>query len=108
MTDARRNYETTRDEFIADYLDRHGHNQATRTEAEDLADEWRDVARDAVQFARLAVKRAESRKFKHADYAHQIASDVMEVVHDVVEFQPEPDWKLISAAIKLAMSEGES
>ena len=105
MTDARRNYETTRDEFIADYLDRHGHNQATRTEAEDLADEWRDVARDAVQFARLAVKRAESRKFGHVvDVAYECAMSVYGDSADIMPYRA----SMISAAIKLAMSEGES
>lgn len=106
MTDARRNYETTRDEFIADYLDRHGHNQATRTEAEDLADEWRDVARDAVQFARLAVKRAESvsNPFRDIDILG-VSFDVAATIYDF-----DDDWRdeVISAAIKLAMSEGES
>ena len=106
MTDARRNYETTRDEFIQDYLDRHGHNQATRTEAEDLADEWRDVARDAVQFARLAVKRAESvsNPFRDIDILG-VSFDVAAAIYDF-----DDDWRdeVISAAIKLAMSEGES
>lgn len=106
MTDARRNYETTRDEFIADYLDRHGHNQATRTEAEDLADEWRDVARDAVQFARLAVKRAES--VMGMPHVFDVAWEAFSVIyldHD----EPMLDYAgLTAAAIKLAMSEGES
>ena len=105
MTDARRNYETTRDEFIADYLDRHGHNQATRTEAEDLADEWRDVARDAVQFARLAVKRAESVMGwpQVVDVAYESA---MSVYGDTDDITPRRA-AMITAAIKLAMSEGE-
>lgn len=107
MTDARRNYETTRDEFIADYLDRHGHNQATRTEAEDLADEWRDVARDAVQFARLAVKRAESVSDKR-DLFH-CALDAFEGVYSNEQIPSlEEAGYLMAAAIKLAMSEGES
>ena len=104
MADARRNYETTRDEFIQDYLDRHGHNQATRTEAEDLADEWRDVARDAVQFARLAVKRAE-----FADgtaHVFDVAYGAASLIYDSLRRDA---WRvlMISAAIKLAMSEGE-
>ena len=106
MTDARRNYETTRDEFIQDYLDRHGHNQATRTEAEDLADEWRDVARDAVQFARLAVKRAESVSDKR-DLFH-CALDAFEGVYSNEQIPSLEAGYLMTAAIKLAMSEGES
>ena len=103
MTPALKNYLSTRDEFIADYLDRHGHNQATRMEAEDLADEWRDVARDAVQFARLAVKRAESAKgeLKLPD----VAEWVLEQIY------PDPGimaTRVQFDAIKLAMSEGES
>ena len=105
MTDARRNYETTRDEFIADYLDRHGHNQATRTEAEDLADEWRDVARDAVQFARLAKKRAESVRHVRVEDVAWEAFSAIYLDHD----EPVLDYAgLNAAAIKLAMSEGES
>ena len=105
MTDARRNYESTRDEFIADYLDRHGHNQATRTEAEDLADEWRDVARDAVQFVRLAKKRAESaRHIRIVDVAWEAFSAIyLDYDDPVVNYAA-----LNTAAIKLAMSEGES
>lgn len=104
MTDARRNYESTRDEFIQDYLDRHGHNQATRTEAEDLADEWRDVARDAVQFARLAVKRAESAEdtLNLFDLAYETAITVYSWCDSLIG-RP----STIYAAIKLAMSEGE-
>ena len=105
MTDARRNYESTRDEFIQDYLDRHGHNQATRTEAEDLADEWRDVARDAVQFARLAKKRAESARHVRVEDVAWEAFSVIYLDHD----EPMLDYAgLTAAAIKLAMSEGES
>ena len=105
MTPAIKNYESTRDEFIQDYLDRHGHNQATRTEAEDLADEWRDVARDAVQFARLAVKRAESVMGwpNVLDIAYEFA---MSVYDDDDAITPRRA-SLITAAIKLAMSEGE-
>ena len=106
MTDARRNYETTRDEFIADYLDRHGHNQATRTEAEDLADEWRDVARDAVQFARLAVKRAESVSDKRG--TAMCALEAFEAVYSNQKMISFEHAHLVSDAIKLAMSEGES
>lgn len=103
MADARRNYETTRDEFIQDYLDRHGYNQATRTEAEDLADEWRDVARDAVQFARLAVKRAESSGQREQDIL-DLAYSCFECVYLDAQISPH----VVFAAIKLAMSEGES
>lgn len=107
MTDARRNYETTRDEFIQDYLDRHGHNQATRTEAEDLADEWRDVARDAVQFARLAVKRTGSAVFRRDAYVEQAAYEAFIAFDEACRFEPAPNMTLAALAIKLAMSEGE-
>ena len=105
MTPALKNYLSTRDEFIADYLDRHGDNQATRTEADDLADEWLDVARDAVQFARLAKKRAESaRHIRIEDVAWEAFSAIY-LDHD----EPVLDYAgLNAAAIKLAMSEGES
>lgn len=106
MTPALKNYLSTRDEFIQNYLDRHGHNQATRTEAEDLADEWRDVARDAVQFARLAVKRAESVSDKR-DLFH-FALDAFEGVYSNEQIPFLEAGYLMTAAIKLAMSEGES
>lgn len=107
MTPALKNYLSTRDEFISDYLDRHGHNQATRTEAEDLADEWRDVARDAVQFARLAVKRAESAMDSSHTHVVDVAYEcAMSVYGDSDEITPRRA-AIITAAIKLAMSEGE-
>ena len=106
MTPAIKNYESTRDEFIQDYLDRHGHNQATRTEAEDLADEWRDVARDAVQFARLAVKRAESVSYELT--VEECAESALAIIYDLDsdKYQAAACY-LMGSAIKLAMSEGE-
>ena len=106
MTPAIKNYESTRDEFIQDYLDRHGHNQATRTEAEDLADEWRDVARDAVQFARLAVKRAES--VMGTPHIFDVAWEAFSAIYLDYDDPVVNYAALNTAAIKLAMSEGES
>ena len=104
MTPVLKNYLSTRDEFISDYLDRHGHNQATRAEAEELADEWRDVARDAVQFARLAVKRAES--VLGTPHIFDVAWEAFSAIY-LDSDEPMKYAELNAAAIKLAMSEGE-
>lgn len=67
-------YQAAYNEFIADFVERHGNNQATRDEAHEWADRIVSTAKDSWS---LCLKYANSRVLAH-DAANDLCAALME------------------------------
>lgn len=69
MTDKLNTHQTAYNEFIMDFVERHGNNRATRDEAHEWADRIVSMARDALA---LCLKYSDDRSIGH-DAAHDLS-----------------------------------
>ena len=86
-------YQTAYNEFIADFVERHGHNQATRDEAHEHADRIVEMAKNALA---LCLKYSDDRAIGH-DAAQDLSVALCGGIMGL-------DWGSLHYAIDLADS----
>lgn len=69
-------HQTAYNEFIADFVDRHGNNQATRDEAHEWADRIVEMARDVNRVVALHMPNSSVAKDAAADFIAALIYDM--------------------------------
>jgi len=85
-------HQTAYNEFIADFVDRHGHNQATRDEAHEWADRIVEMARE--------VNRLVRKYAAHAEIVHDAAADLVAALIEEMPIDNKEEARFLAACVE--------